>query len=1297
MTIYVPGKSIAFIYILEKGDSKMAGYDWKDRFEEQYYDPQDSRYRDRQAYPETEDERYYERQPYDRRDRRGYYPADRYDIERDYYDRAPRYERRYYDDRYPYYQDQRDYELRDRYEREDRERLYQDRRYYRDEDWRDDRYLRYRRDDLRTDDPRYEDRAYPRREPSYRERADEFVRRYDRNTESEQPVPVRQEYAEPERGNTLGTLTDEQRSEIESFVLRLLAENNIDVSAQREPGNKVTFEPVTEPEEKKTAFEPEDAAEPETAENPTEEPVVETVAEPAPEEPVISAVEPEETAVEVSLPEQPVSLPVETAEVTVKAGEEEIITEPAAEAVNEVTVESEHAIETPEIVTPEPVEAVSVREPERPVVEPVFVPAEEVKAEEEPASVQEPAAVVMEEPEKEEYKTVQGETEYVPETIPAEEVPSAEEVLVKEIEDRYDAGHDEESLTEISETEQKSSKTAEAEMMPEEAAAKTEEIPAVSEDRSAQDDIIRRITQTVIDEKKEAREPAPDLTAELAAISEELASETTEPDSNVEGTVENLFSDFEEETPEQNEPIHIPFDEEEMRSLVSEIESEPKSEELNFALESETEEESGAAVGTAEPETVTVPELEELISGLDEQPAAGSESQPEEKEEGITPAAVLAGTAAIVGIEEAIENVKEQMDEGSGDGLKEDIDSIESALRDLIAKLRSGKEEAIREFDSLDQEKSETPELITDFGLDDEKTEISPDTSADDGITGVPDAAGEIAYSEPEIPGTPSEEVSEQQENISVEAEAVAEEPINEQPAGQDVQPEENVSVQDEVPAVTETAVPEAETVSEAAAEVTEPEAAQDLQEPHFEDVETVSESVSEGADDAAVQTEAAAPEIGEETEISQEYTETEDRTPVAEEQKEIPESVSKEEHYRTDIGINELADTFEFTPISVDGQGNIYTSGGFNFDLGSEPVRNIPGQLKFDGNEVVEEDAQEDQKLEFVLSEIDSIETSLLKGAVLELYEKQLLSPQIFSKDNCFEVTDLVSDEVLRFGNSPMIRLFNGVSFRIPKGARTAITGKEENSRAALTRTLGTGSGILSGTVIYGGKELSSKQWASSVMYIDSGDVISDSMTGTDFLMLCGIPQKMIGTVLSRTGMAGAAAKTADKMSDVQKVILLVIAGALSDSVSTIVINLNDVKVTEAEETCFALAGEFVTEFGKTLIMNAFSRHCAAAVCDYVIAIDNGSLAYEGDIKGFADAYGDDRLTFLCRDEMLQGLREKLPEFVITSKNGVATLAGTFDRERLEQILDVMLSEDIDLAKVSAEPRNFITATEGM
>ena len=146
MTIYVPGKSIAFIYILEKGDSKMAGYDWKDRFEEQYYDPQDSRYRDRQAYPETEDERYYERQPYDRRDRRGYYPADRYDIERDYYDRAPRYERRYYDDRYPYYQDPRDYELRDRYEREDRERQYQDRRYYRDEDWRDDRYLRYRRD-----------------------------------------------------------------------------------------------------------------------------------------------------------------------------------------------------------------------------------------------------------------------------------------------------------------------------------------------------------------------------------------------------------------------------------------------------------------------------------------------------------------------------------------------------------------------------------------------------------------------------------------------------------------------------------------------------------------------------------------------------------------------------------------------------------------------------------------------------------------------------------------------------------------------------------------------------------------------------------------------------------------------------------------------------------------------------------------------------------------------------------------------------------------------------------------------
>ena len=203
--------------------------------------------------------------------------------------------------------------------------------------------------------------------------------------------------------------------------------------------------------------------------------------------------------------------------------------------------------------------------------------------------------------------------------------------------------------------------------------------------------------------------------------------------------------------------------------------------------------------------------------------------------------------------------------------------------------------------------------------------------------------------------------------------------------------------------------------------------------------------------------------------------------------------------------------------------------------------------------------------------------------------------------------------------------------------------------------------------------------------------------MTGVDFLMLCGIPQKAISSVLSRTGMAGIASKTADKLTDVQKVILLVIAGALSDSVSTVVINLNDIKVTEAEETCFALAGEYLTELGKTLIMNAFSRHCAAAVCDYVIAIDNGSLAYEGDIKGFADAYGDDRLTFICKDEMLQELRDKLPEFVITSKNGLATLSGTFDREKLESILDIMLSEDIDLSKVSAEPRNFITATEGM
>ena len=1280
MTIYVPGKSIAFIYILEKGDSKMAGYDWKDRFEEQYYDPQDSRYRDRQAYPETEDERYYERQPYDRRDRRGYYPADRYDIERDYYDRAPRYERRYYDDRYPYYQDPRDYELRDRYEREDRERQYQDRRYYRDEDWRDDRYLKYRRDDLRPEDGRYEDRAYPRRELSYRERADEFIRRSGRSAEPEQPVSAEQEYPETERRNTLGTLTDEQRSEIESFVLKLLAENNIDIGAQREPSPRVTFEPVAEPREKKEVSEPAYAAESETAENPTEEPVVEAVAEPVPEEPVISAVEPEETAVEVSLPEQPVSLPALTAEVTVKAGEEEIITEPAAEAVNEVTVESEHAVETPEIVTPEPVEAVSVREPEKPVVEPVFVPAEEVKAEEKPADVQEPAAVVVEEPEKEEeYRTVQGETESVPETVPAEEIPSAAEVLVKEIEDRYDDDRASESLNEVHEAEQDPSVTTEKtdEAVPAEMPAKTEEVPEAAESRSAADDIIRRITQTVIDEKKEADAPAPELTEELAAIAEELTSETAEelipekaePDSNVEGTVEDLFSGFDGETPEENEPIHIPFDEEEMRTLVSEIESEPKSEELDFALESETEEKSEAAGNTAEPETVAVSELEELFSDLNEQPETESGSQPAAGEE-ITAAGVVTGAAAIVGIEKAIENVREQMDDGSGDGLKEDIDSIESALRDLIAKLRSGKEEAIKEFDNLDQEKSETPELITDFGLDDEKTGTGSDESPVEEAEFVPDIAGETADDGLKAEETPQEETVEPEEVVSPEPETAAVEPVSEQFTEQGGQHGEEAAVQDEIPVTAETAVPEAETVPETAVEETEPDIAQEAPEPAPEDVAAVSGPIIE---------------------------DTADNAAIKEEPEEIRETAKREEHYGADIGINELADTFEFTPISVDGHGNIYTSGGFNFDLGSEPVQNIPGQLKFEGNEVVEEDTQEDQKLEFVLSEIDSIETSLLKGAVLELYEKQLLSPQVFSKDSCFEVTDLVSDEVLRFGNSPMIRLFNGVSFRIPKGARAAITGKEENSRAALTRTLGTGSGILSGTVTYSGKELSSKQWASSVMYIDSGDVISDSMTGADFLMLCGIPQKKIGTVLSRTGMAGAASRTADKMSDVQKVILLVLAGALSDSVSTIVINLNDVKVTEAEETCFALAGEFVTELGKTLIMNAFSRHCAASVCDYVIAIDNGSLAYAGDIKGFADAYGDDRLTFLCRDEMLKGLREKLPEFVITSKNGIATLAGTFDREKLEQILDVMLSEDIDLAKVSAEPRNFITATEGM
>ena len=1222
MTIHTPGKSIAFIYILNKGDSKMAGYDWKDRFEDQYYDPQDLRYRERPVYPEQEEDRYYDRQSYDRRDRRDYYPQERYDAERDYYDRQ-RYDRKYYDDRPSYYPVDRDYSSRDRYEREDRDRLYQERRYYRDDDYRDDMYARYRRDD-----PRYDDRPYLRREPSYR---DEYPTRLGRDNRDQYRNPPRQEAAQGRRQGE--ALTDKQRSEIESFVLRLLAENNMDVTPAREEIPSIEHD--TDDRRWQSVSDGSSVPSmPEYRETQAETHVVEPVIEPVVEHVVEPVIE------EVPAP------------VVVKEPEAAVLHE--AEPSTAPEIEIEH-IEIP--APPVPVEK-----------------TEEVKEQPALEAVEHIEAAAVE----------QGIVE-VPEAA-HEEKPVAEEITEPVI--AASEGETDKIIDEpIDVVEQPVQ-----EVIPEKV-----ESPEISERKKATDDIIRKVTQAVIEKKKDVKEETPEPEKEEVCEPEKKESQAADsaPEINVDETVNELFSGFEGEQSEQNEPIHIPFDETEMRDLVSEIESEPKSSELDFALEAESD--SGK-----EEHAATVAKVEEPVSeGVSSEikPETGSEIEAVD-----VAADIVAGTAAIAGIEQAIENVKEHMDDTPEEGLKQDIDSIEAALRDLIAKLRSGKEDAIKEFDTLEQESPETPELITDFGIEKAEDELhveaapAPETVVEEREDTVPESASDNILTEDE--DTLEDQTSTVHEEPVVQEEfTVQEEPdAQEEPVAQkEPYVLEETVVTEVMPSETSNSIDSEKTDSEPIPEEVREEASSDNTEDVSEHAgeETIVEETS-SATEVTIKSEPKE-EVSIEQEPQQETAEPVTAEPLQTEMTELDlVAEASEERRRTEI--NELADTFEFTPISVDGQGNIYTSGGFNFDFGSEPVQNIPGQLKFEGNEVVEEsDANDDQRLSFVLSEIDSIETSLLKGAVLELYEKQLLSPQTFTKDNCFEAENLVSDEVLRFGNSPMIRLFNDISFRIPKGARAAITGKEENSRAALTRTLGTGSGILSGTVKYNGKELNPKQWASSVMYIDSGDVISDSMTGVDFLMLCGIPQKAINTVLSRIGMAGIASRTADKMTDIQKVILLVVAGALSDSVSTIVINLNDTKVTEAEETCFALAGEYVTELGKTLIMNAFSRHCAATVCNYVVAIDNGSLAYEGDIKGFADAYGDDRLTFICKDEMLQELRDKLPEFVITSKSGLATLSGSFDREKLESILDIMLSEDIDLSKVSAEPRNFITATEGM
>ncbi|MGI5887761.1 MAG: hypothetical protein ACOX6J_00060 [Oscillospiraceae bacterium] len=380
--------------------------------------------------------------------------------------------------------------------------------------------------------------------------------------------------------------------------------------------------------------------------------------------------------------------------------------------------------------------------------------------------------------------------------------------------------------------------------------------------------------------------------------------------------------------------------------------------------------------------------------------------------------------------------------------------------------------------------------------------------------------------------------------------------------------------------------------------------------------------------------------------------------------------------------------DTFTFVPPKPTELESSLGLGGFVFDGGRSQREKEEEKKK-----------EESRKQEVVNSQIDIIQDSLLKGAVMSAFDKNKTGRTVFSEEECFKAEGLTSDRVLKRRGKPLTRLFNGISFEIPQGARTVIFSRDNESSSALAETLGTGTGILSGSVSYAGSEINPRQWPSSIMYIDSVDILSDEMTGEEFMLLCGIPAEESSYALREVGLSGIETREARDMTVMQKLSLVTLAAAENSAVSTFVISIkqpNDMADIDASDLkSFTMAVGMLSKKNKTFIMNDFGAFVASSVCNYVVALDGGSLAFCGDIADFCDRYGMDVITFKADEKTAGAVGSGMSGFSRTPSG--AQIVDRFDDRKLEKLLDELQKKGVDMRGVKAEPRNYLSAVKRM